>query len=95
MKLFNWNPEKNRQLVNERGIAFEEIIFLIQNGYLLDEIEHPNSTDYPNQRIFIVEVDAYVYMVPFIENNDELFLKTIIPSRKLTRIYLGDNHEQN
>jgi uncharacterized DUF497 family protein len=91
MKIYNWNAEKNEQLIVERGISFEEIVFYIENNGLLDDIAHPNSQDYSHQRIFIVAVESYVYLVPYIENKDELFLKTIIPSRKFTRIYFGDD----
>jgi uncharacterized DUF497 family protein len=91
MKIYNWNAEKNEQLIVERGISFEVIVFYIENNGLLDDIAHPNSQDYSHQRIFVVAVESYVYLVPYIENNDELFLKTIIPSRKFTKIYFGDN----
>lgn len=89
MKLFNWNSEKNQQLIIERSKSFEEVVFHIQNGGLLDDIVHPNATDYPGQRIFVVAVSDYVYLIPYVENTDEIFLKTIIPSRKFTKIYLG------
>jgi len=59
-------------------------------GKLLDTIQHPNHEKYPNQRIFIVEIDRYVYLVPFVEDDTEFFLKTIIPSRKMTKQYLGE-----
>jgi uncharacterized DUF497 family protein len=91
MKIYNWNAEKNEQLIVERGISFEEIVFYIENNGLLDDIAHPNSQEYSHQRIFVVAVESYVYLVPYIENKDELFLKTIIPSRKFTKIYLGDD----
>ena len=91
MKFYNWNAEKNEQLIAERGISFEEIVFYIENGGLLDEIAHPNAQDYAHQRIFVVAVDSYVHLVPFVENDDEYFLKTIIPSRKFTKIYLGED----
>ena len=89
MKIFNWNSDKNQQLIVERGRSFEEVIFHIQNGGVLDDIAHPNTTDYANQRIFIVNIDEYAYLVPYVENQDEIFLKTIIPSRKFTKVYLG------
>lgn len=89
MKLFNWNSYKNQQLIIDRGRSFEEAIFYIQNGGLLDDIVHPNTKDYPSQRIFVVCIDDYVYLVPYVENEEEIFLKTIIPSRKFTRIYFG------
>jgi len=91
MKLYNWNAERNEQLMAERGVSFEEIIFYIENGGLLDEIAHPNARDYTHQRIFVVAVDSYVHLVPFVESDDEYFLKTIIPSRKFTKIYLGED----
>ncbi|RQD58787.1 MAG: BrnT family toxin [Desulfonatronovibrio sp. MSAO_Bac4] len=88
MKIYNWNSEKNQELIIGRGVSFEEAIFHIEHGELLDEIAHPNS-DYPNQRIFIVCIKEYVYLVPYVESDDEVFLKTIIPSRKFTKKYLG------
>ena len=90
MKIYNWNAEKNEQLIVERGISFEEIVFYIENNGLLDDIAHPNSQDYSHQRIFVVAVESYVYLVPYVENKNEIFLKTIIPSRKFTKIYFGD-----
>ncbi len=89
MTYFSWNHEKNADLVKERGISFEEIVFHIENGDVLDLLEHPNRDRYPNQRVFIVNVEGYAYLVPFVEDEHEVFLKTIIPSRKATRDYLG------
>jgi uncharacterized DUF497 family protein len=91
MKFYNWNAEKNEFLIVERGISFEEVVFYIENGGLLNEIAHPNSQDSPHQRIFVVAVESYVHLVPYVENEEEIFLKTIIPSRKLTKIYFGDS----
>ena len=89
MKAINWNSEKNQLLLNERGVSFEDVVVLIQQGALLDIVEHPNKEKYPNQRMFIVELEAYAYLVPYVETDDEIFLKTIIPSRKATKLYLG------
>ena len=89
MKYFSWNAEKNQQLVAERGISFEEVVFHIERGDLLDMVQHPNRQRYPKQRIFIVNIGNYAYLVPFIESENDVFLKTIIPSRKATREYLG------
>jgi uncharacterized DUF497 family protein len=86
-KIYNWNAEKNQLLLRERGISFERIVFEISTGNELDVLEHPNQEKYPGQRISIVQVDDYVYAVPFIETETEIFLKTIIPSRKATRQY--------
>ena len=85
--------DKNDELIRERGISFEEIVFCIMHDGLLDIIEHPNKENYPNQKIFIVNIDDYVYLVPFVEDEKIIFLKTIIPSRKMTKKYLGDQDE--
>ena len=90
MKIYNWSSEKNELLIFDRGISFEEVVFYIENGGLLDEIVHPNSQEYSNQRIFIGAIENYVYLIPHVDNEGEIFLKTIIPSRKFTKIYLGD-----
>jgi len=89
MKPINWNSTKNQQLIVERGISFEDIVFYIQQGQLLDDIAHPNSEKYTGQRIFVINVDDYVHLVPYVENRNEIFLKTVIPSRKATKQYLG------
>jgi len=89
MKPINWNSTKNQQLIAKRGISFEDIVFYIQQGKLLDDVVHPNSEKYPGQRIFVISVDGYVHLVPYVENQKEIFLKTVIPSRKATKQYLG------
>lgn len=89
LKPFRWNVDKNKQLQAERQIDFQTIVSAITEGNLLDTIQHPNQEKYPNQRIFIVEIDRYAYLVPFVEDDIEFFLKTIIPSRKMTQQYLG------
>ena len=89
-KVFNWDEEKNQQLMADRGVSFEDIVYYIQQDQLLDDLENPNQEKYPNQRIFIVEVDSYAYLVPYVENDEEIFLKTIIPSRKATKQYIGE-----
>ncbi len=94
MKPFAWNIEKNELLVRERGISFERIIYHVERTGLLDIVKHSNSAKYPNQKIFVVNVSNYVYLVPFVENEKEYFLKTIIPSRKATKTYLEVNDEK-
>ena len=89
MKIYNWNSEKNAWLKANRGISFEEIIFHIELGGELDIVHHPNQVKYPGQKISVVQVEDYVYLVPFVESDKEVFLKTIIPSRKATKRYLG------
>ncbi len=90
MKAINWNPLKNQKLIEERGISFEDIVFFLQSGGLLDDVSHPNKEKYPHQRMFIVAIDEYAYLIPYVENHEEIFLKTVIPSRKATKHYLGD-----
>lgn len=88
MKYFSWDAEKNRKLKADRGISFEEIVFHVERGDVLDIIEHPNQERYAGQRVFVVNVAGYVYLVPFVEGENQILLKTIIPSRKATRKYL-------
>lgn len=90
VKSINWNSDKNQKLLNERGVSFEDVIVCIQQGELLDIIEHPNKEKYPNQRVFVIEIDNYAFLIPYVETDEEIFLKTIIPSRKVTKTYLGD-----
>jgi uncharacterized DUF497 family protein len=89
MKSFRWNAEKNEALASERGVSFESIVVAIESGGLLDILAHPNQAKYPKQRILVVACDNYAYLVPFVEEEDYLFLKTVIPSRKATRDYLN------
>ena len=88
MKYYSWNNAKNRRLKAERNVSFEEVVFYIERGQLLDIVEHPNQEKYRGQRIFIVNIDDYAYLVPFVETEREILLKTIIPSRKATKKYL-------
>ena len=87
MKTFRWNQEKNAELKRNRRISFEDVVLAIDSGGLLDVVEHPNRQRYPKQAVFVVVVTAYVYLVPFVEEPEYIFLKTIIPSRKATREY--------
>lgn len=89
MKIFRWNKEKNEILARERDITFEEIVQRIKSGTKVIEADHPNKKKYPNQKIMIVDVEGYAYLVPFVIDNEGYLLKTIIPSRKATKKYLG------
>jgi uncharacterized DUF497 family protein len=97
MKSFRWSMEKNEAVKAERGISFESIVVSIETGGLLDILAHPNQSKYPRQRVLIVACENYAYLVPFVEEEDYSFLKTIIPSRKATRDYLnqGENDAEN
>jgi uncharacterized DUF497 family protein len=90
VKYFAWDDAKNAKLRKERGIGFEDIAFHIERGDLLDILEHPNPSRYAGQRIFVVRREDYVYLVPFVEDEHTVFLKTIIPSRKATKQYIGE-----
>ena len=88
MKYYDWNEEKNERLKKSRNISFEIIVAQIEMGKLLDIVDHPNKDKYENQRIFVVEFEGYAYLVPFVEEQEKIFLKTIIPSRKASMKYL-------
>lgn len=90
LKYFDWDNAKNEKLRAERGIGFEDIVFHLERGDLLDILQHPNPARYPDQRIFVVRREGYVYLVPFLEDEQVIFLKTIIPNRKATKRYLGE-----
>jgi hypothetical protein len=114
VKYFAWDDAKNAKLRKQRGIRFEDVVFHIERGDLLDILEHPNPDHYVGQRIFVVRCEEYVYLVPFppspaswrgglrrghavvlraeadVEDEHTIFLKTIIPSRKATEEYLGE-----
>ena len=76
-------------LQDTRGISFEEVVFHVEKGDVLDILKHPDQEKYSGQRIIVVNVEGYAYLVPYVEDDQEIFLKTIIPSRKATRDYLG------
>lgn len=95
VKYFVWNDAKNEKLKAERGIGFEDVVFHIERGDVLDILDHPNQERYGGQRIFVVQRDAYVYLVPFAEDERLVFLKTIIPSRRATKQYLGKEPEDH
>ena len=94
MKTYVWNAEKNAQLKKERGVSFEDVVFHIGAGDEVDLFDHPNKVRYPNQKISVVMIEGYAYFVPYVESDSEIFLKTIIPSRKATKKYAGDQNEE-
>ena len=88
---YEFSADKNQLLIQARGVSFEDIISALDNEKLLDIIEHHNVLKYPNQKIYVINLNRYVYLVPFIRKDKQtVFLKTIFPSRKLTKIYIGD-----
>ena len=87
---FDWSTEKNQQLLAQRGVSFERVVSAVEQGGLLDVLQHPGQDRYPGQSIYVVDIEEYVYLVPFVTEEDGTrFLKTVIPSRKATRDYLG------
>ena len=90
MKYIDWDEEKNQKLKEERNISFEEVLVAIEDNQILDIVEHTNKDKYPNQKIIVVNINEYVYLIPFVEDEEKIFLKTIIPSHKATKIYLID-----
>ena len=86
---FHWDIDKNEKLIKERHISFEEVVLCIEEGHVIDIIQNPNVQKYGHQMMFVVDVNHYVYLVPFVAEGEKVFLKTVIPSRKATRKYLG------
>jgi uncharacterized DUF497 family protein len=89
MKYYDWNDEKNELLKKLRGVSFEQVVLAIVSGDLIDRVKHPNPEKYPNQWVFLVKIEDYIYSVPYVEDNEKIFLKTIIPNSKATKKYLG------
>jgi uncharacterized DUF497 family protein len=95
MEYYRWNHDKNERLKEERGISFEQVILHIERGDVIDVLVHPNQSKYPNQQILVVKIKDYAYLVPFVEDEEGKFLKTIIPSHKATQEYLGGKSGKN
>jgi hypothetical protein len=93
VKLINWNTEKSLKLKESRDICFEDVVYYIEKGDILDDYLHPNQKRYQEQRIMVIGISNYAYLVPYVEDEEEIFLKTIIPSRKATEIYFGGKHD--
>jgi hypothetical protein len=93
MNVFQWDKAKNQWLKEHRGVCFEQAVVLIDNGEVLDVIEHPNQARYPGQKIAVLAIDGYAYVVPYVEGECGFFLKTMIPSRKATAKYIGGGDE--
>ncbi|HLG31100.1 MAG TPA: hypothetical protein VI387_12900 [Candidatus Brocadiales bacterium] len=89
MKYFDWDDEKNGLLKKMRGVSFEQVELAIALGDLVDRVKHPNPAKYPNQKVFLVRIEDYIYSVPYVEDDYKIFLKTIIPNSKATKKYLG------
>jgi uncharacterized DUF497 family protein len=93
MKYFDWNDEKNEILKKTRGVSFELVQLAIASGDLIARLKHPNPEKYPNQKVFLVKNEDYIYSVPYIEDDEKIFLKTIIPNSKATKKYSGERND--
>lgn len=89
MKYFDWDDEKNELLKKARGVSFEQVELAMALDDLVDRIKHPNPANYPNQKVFLVKIEDYIYSVPYVEDDDKIFLKTIIPNSTATKKYFG------
>ena len=94
MQHYKWNNAKNEILKAERGVTFEQVVMQIEHGNVHNVYTHPDPRQYPNQQILIIEINNYCYIVPFVENENGRFLKTLIPSRKATKLYSGGKNEK-
>lgn len=88
MKVFQWNSDKNELLKKNRGVSFEQVVILMEREDIFETIEHPNQDRYPGQKIATVIIENYAYLVPYVQKSDEIFFKTIIPSRKATNKFM-------
>ena len=93
-KVIRWNEEKNQILQIQRGLSFEMVLDKIDADEILAKRSHPNHARYPQQQVFVLEIKGYICYVPFVENDNEIFLKSIIPSRKLDKEFRGEKDEE-
>jgi len=92
--IYDWDSDKNNLLIDQRGVSFEEVVAVLEEGNVLDVIDHPNKKNYSHQKMYIVEINGYAYLVPFVEDRDRIFLKTIIPNRKANKKYLSGGYSK-
>jgi len=91
VKPIRWNADKNLVLKAERGVSFEEVLSSIAQGGLVTVMDHPNRAKYGHQKMLVVRIQGYAYLVPYVENDSEIFLKSIIPNRKATRDFISED----
>ncbi len=95
MKVFQWDNAKNEWLKENRGVCFEEVVILLEREDVLEIVNHPNQNKYPGQKIAIIKIGDYAYLVPYVQEREEIFLRTIIPSRKATNKYVRAKNEKD
>jgi len=88
--LYKWNEDKNTILKSTRGVSFDDILRILLSDGVLDNYKHPQSDKYPNQYIYVVSINNYIHYVPYVIDTNYIFLKNIIPSRKLNKQYKKD-----
>ncbi|MBI2009800.1 MAG: toxin [Candidatus Chisholmbacteria bacterium] len=93
MKYIEWDEEKNRKLKRERGVSFEQAVGAILAGTVLGKIDHPNQKRYPGQKIYVIEIEEYAFVIPYIEDEKKIFLKTMFPNRKYTKQFIEKGGE--
>lgn len=91
---YEWDPDKNEKLKRERKISFEQIIYHLSQGDIWKKADHPDQKNYPGQKLYFVLVENYIYIVPHVIDKDYIFLKTIIPSRKATKMYKTEQEDK-
>ncbi|MDX1900674.1 MAG: BrnT family toxin [Gammaproteobacteria bacterium] len=92
--IYDWDSDKNNLLIDQRGVSFEEVVAVLEAEGILDIIDHPNKKNYGHQKIYIVEINGYIYLIPFVEDEGRIFLKTIIPNRKANKKYLSSRYSK-
>ncbi len=88
--MYKWNEDKNSILKSQRGFSFDDVLYKMKEDGVLDNYKHPNVEKYPNQYIYVIELGGYVHYIPYVHDGDDIFLKNIIPSRKLHKKYAKD-----
>jgi len=87
--IYKWSEEKNEILISQRGVSFDDVVNELENNGVIDNYKHPQKDRYPNQYIYVVSLNDYIHYVPYVIEKDYIFLKNIIPSRKLNKKYKG------
>jgi len=92
-KKFIFSEEKSARLKLDRDFSFTEIIAYIESGYLVDVIDSPHQERYPGQKIYVVDIKGYIWLVPHDRKDGKIILRTAFPSRKATKAYLKEDGE--
>ena len=88
--MYRWNEDKNSILKATRGYSFEDVVEVLSKEGVADHYKHPLNDKYPNQYIYVISLGGYIHYIPYVRDGDNIFLKNIIPSRKLHKHYRGN-----